>query len=178
MHGTGIFEQTGKMDSFYSWVGLERMRLTIIMMISHFEGGKRQVKVNYQTKNNNYEIRLLSIFRKIRQSRLKPETYLSRYVVIRILADNPGLWFMHCHIEMHNFWGMALMLNESFSRVVAPPPGNFKCGSFHDNVEGLYCTTMVWRIPARLTFDPSFIQSIIQYYNNRGEGTTYSNEVK
>ncbi|WAR03598.1 ASO-like protein, partial [Mya arenaria] len=39
------------------------------------------------------------------------------YVVIRIKADNPGLWNMHCHIELHNIDGMQMVLNESFSEV-------------------------------------------------------------
>ncbi|RUS85498.1 hypothetical protein EGW08_006706, partial [Elysia chlorotica] len=43
------------------------------------------------------------------------------YVVIRIRADNPGVWLMHCHIELHSADGMALVLNESYSRHPAPP---------------------------------------------------------
>ncbi|CAL1531522.1 unnamed protein product [Lymnaea stagnalis] len=52
------------------------------------------------------------------------------YVVVRIRADNPGVWVMHCHIEMHMLDGMMLMLNESFGRH-PPPPSDFpKCGDF------------------------------------------------
>ncbi|XP_066919627.1 uncharacterized protein [Clytia hemisphaerica] len=35
------------------------------------------------------------------------------YAVVRIRANNPGWWFMHCHIEMHLLAGMALMINEA-----------------------------------------------------------------
>jgi hypothetical protein len=35
------------------------------------------------------------------------------YVVIRFKADNPGLWFFHCHIDLHNTNGMGMMINES-----------------------------------------------------------------
>jgi len=28
------------------------------------------------------------------------------YVVIRLVADNPGVWFMHCHIAWHSSGGM------------------------------------------------------------------------
>lgn len=35
------------------------------------------------------------------------------YVVIRFKADNPGLWFFHCHIDVHNTNGMGMMINES-----------------------------------------------------------------
>lgn len=39
------------------------------------------------------------------------------YAVVRIRADNPGLWMMHCHIQTHNLDGMAMILNESFSQI-------------------------------------------------------------
>ncbi|XP_050412927.2 uncharacterized protein LOC126827526 [Patella vulgata] len=53
------------------------------------------------------------------------------YVVVRIVADNPGLWFMHCHMELHSIIGMALVLNISFPLVPQPPPGFPTCGNFH-----------------------------------------------
>ncbi|XP_063436411.1 uncharacterized protein LOC134717846 [Mytilus trossulus] len=42
------------------------------------------------------------------------------YVIIRIEARNPGVWFMHCHIDQHMVEGMALMLNESFENTKIP----------------------------------------------------------
>ncbi|KDP27046.1 hypothetical protein JCGZ_20981 [Jatropha curcas] len=30
------------------------------------------------------------------------------WVAIRFLADNPGIWFMHCHMEVHTSWGMKM----------------------------------------------------------------------
>ncbi|XP_062585307.1 uncharacterized protein LOC134246974 [Saccostrea cucullata] len=39
------------------------------------------------------------------------------YSIIRIRATNPGVWFMHCHIDPHMVSGMALMLNESFEHI-------------------------------------------------------------
>ncbi|XP_033729883.1 oxydoreductase ptaK-like [Pecten maximus] len=35
------------------------------------------------------------------------------YVVIRFKADNPGAWFFHCHIDLHNTNGMGLVIIES-----------------------------------------------------------------
>ena len=38
------------------------------------------------------------------------------YVVIAFVADNPGYWFLHCHIEVHQLEGMAVIIqafNES-----------------------------------------------------------------
>ena len=34
------------------------------------------------------------------------------YVVIRFLTDNPGYWFLHCHVNQHVLNGMALVINE------------------------------------------------------------------
>lgn len=54
------------------------------------------------------------------------------YVVTRIVADNPGVWFMHCHIELHANDGMAVMLNESFPDHPQPPPNFPNCHNFPD----------------------------------------------
>ena len=35
------------------------------------------------------------------------------YVVIEFLADNPGYWFFHCHIEPHLHRGMAAVIRET-----------------------------------------------------------------
>ena len=34
------------------------------------------------------------------------------YTVIRFVVDNPGWWFFHCHIEIHQLEGMAAVFNE------------------------------------------------------------------
>ena len=34
------------------------------------------------------------------------------YTVIRFLADNPGWWLLHCHIEIHQLEGMAVVVQE------------------------------------------------------------------
>lgn len=34
------------------------------------------------------------------------------YFVIRVRADNPGVWFFHCHIEWHLLQGLAMVLVE------------------------------------------------------------------
>ncbi|KAJ3706637.1 hypothetical protein LUZ61_010342 [Rhynchospora tenuis] len=31
------------------------------------------------------------------------------WAVIRFVADNPGVWFMHCHIEVHLSWGLSMV---------------------------------------------------------------------
>ncbi|XP_062578821.1 uncharacterized protein LOC134240755 [Saccostrea cucullata] len=58
------------------------------------------------------------------------------YTVIRFKADNPGLWFMHCHIEIHSLQGMALVLNESFPFVPRAPKNFPECRNF--DATGVY----------------------------------------
>ncbi|KAF5743929.1 laccase family protein [Tripterygium wilfordii] len=31
------------------------------------------------------------------------------WAAVRFRADNPGVWFMHCHIERHSVWGMNMV---------------------------------------------------------------------
>ncbi|KAE8099255.1 hypothetical protein FH972_017251 [Carpinus fangiana] len=54
------------------------------------------------------------------------------WAAIRFRADNPGVWFMHCHLEVHTTWGLKMAFlvdngkgpNES----VIPPPSDLpKC---------------------------------------------------
>ncbi|XP_066263870.1 uncharacterized protein [Branchiostoma lanceolatum] len=53
------------------------------------------------------------------------------YVVLRFIADNPGWWFVHCHIEIHQVEGMAMMIKEGIEGQMNPPPTGFPtCGSF------------------------------------------------
>lgn len=56
------------------------------------------------------------------------------YVVIQFVSNNPGYWFMHCHIEVHQFNGMALIVSEAASEIRPPPDGTpngfYECGDF------------------------------------------------
>lgn len=52
------------------------------------------------------------------------------YTIIRFWATNPGVWFMHCHIDKHMVEGMALMLNESFENLHDLPKDMPTCHSF------------------------------------------------
>lgn len=52
------------------------------------------------------------------------------YVVIRIRANNPGLWLLHSLVDHQTLYGMSVMINES-SNFVHQPPSDFpKCGNF------------------------------------------------
>ncbi|XVF80257.1 hypothetical protein PTKIN_Ptkin15bG0056500 [Pterospermum kingtungense] len=32
------------------------------------------------------------------------------WAAIRFVADNPGVWFMHCHLDIHQSWGLGVVL--------------------------------------------------------------------
>ncbi|KAG9132409.1 hypothetical protein Leryth_008349 [Lithospermum erythrorhizon] len=54
------------------------------------------------------------------------------WVAIRFLADNPGVWFMHCHLEVHLSWGLKmawLVLDGKLpnQRLLPPPADLPKC---------------------------------------------------
>ena len=57
------------------------------------------------------------------------------YVVVEFIADNPGYWFLHCHIESHQLEGMAAVINEVQTRHNPPPSGMSSCKSFTWTVE-------------------------------------------
>ncbi|ONK73948.1 uncharacterized protein A4U43_C03F1230, partial [Asparagus officinalis] len=44
----------------------------------------------------------------------------SGWAAIRFKANNPGVWFMHCHLERHGTWGMDTV----FIVKTLPPPAN------------------------------------------------------
>ncbi|BAB86452.1 putative laccase LAC5-6 [Oryza sativa Japonica Group] len=54
------------------------------------------------------------------------------WVAIRFLVDNPGVWFMHCHLEVHVSWGlkMAWVVQDGSlpNQKILPPPSDLpKC---------------------------------------------------
>ena len=57
------------------------------------------------------------------------------YARVWIIADNPGYWFLHCHIESHQMEGMSVIINELPSKQNCPPSElALKCGDFKWNV--------------------------------------------
>ncbi|GLT64093.1 hypothetical protein SLA2020_366060 [Shorea laevis] len=48
------------------------------------------------------------------------------WATIRFFADNPGVWFMHCHLERHASWGMDTVLivrnGPTNATSIRPPP--------------------------------------------------------
>ena len=60
------------------------------------------------------------------------------YVVIQFISDNPGYWYLHCHIEPHLIEGMAMVLNIANEQQNRPPTGLSTCGDFNFTVEEFY----------------------------------------
>ncbi|XP_069141172.1 uncharacterized protein [Argopecten irradians] len=63
------------------------------------------------------------------------------YAVVRIKADNPGVWIMHCHIELHSTDGMAMLINNSFGLSPSAPRGFPQCRGFPSNFVESVMTT-------------------------------------
>eukprot|EP00253_Pinus_taeda_P036153 PITA_36153 len=53
---------------------------------------------------------------------------VSGWVAIRFKADNPGMWFLHCHLDDHFTWGlnMVFLVNNggTSSSTIEPPPAD------------------------------------------------------
>ncbi|KAK4492108.1 hypothetical protein RD792_002905 [Penstemon davidsonii] len=50
------------------------------------------------------------------------------WAVIRFVADNPGVWLFHCHIDSHLIWGLAMAFvvenGKGELQTVQPPPAD------------------------------------------------------
>ncbi|XP_034569620.1 laccase-15 isoform X2 [Setaria viridis] len=59
------------------------------------------------------------------------------WAAIRFVANNPGVWFMHCHYEFHLIMGMAAVFivedGPTVDTSLPPPPANFPTYCGHDN---------------------------------------------
>lgn len=57
--------------------------------------------------------------------------------MINFKSDNPGHWFLHCHIEVHQLEGMALIVNEAEEqwKKLTLPEGINKCGDFSSSTK-------------------------------------------
>ena len=52
------------------------------------------------------------------------------YVVLQFRANNPGFWFLHCHVELHQREGMALVMREAVDRMNSAPKEMETCVNF------------------------------------------------
>ena len=50
------------------------------------------------------------------------------YAVVYFKSNNPGIWFLHCHIGDHQVTGMAMAISEDAANIPAPPRGMLNRG--------------------------------------------------
>ena len=62
------------------------------------------------------------------------------YIVIHFLSNNPGFWFMHCHIISDLLEGMSVVINEVESRHSPAPAGFPTCGSYRISPDQYYAS--------------------------------------
>ena len=60
------------------------------------------------------------------------------YAIVDVVADNPGIWFMHCHVENHAVEGMAVTLNEAQPYQNPSPPEMRQHGNFKPTLQDFY----------------------------------------
>lgn len=60
------------------------------------------------------------------------------YAVIQFRSDNPGVWFLHCHIVPDLLEGMSVIINEVESRQNPAPKGFKTCGDFRISQSTFY----------------------------------------
>jgi L-ascorbate oxidase len=59
---------------------------------------------------------------------------IQNYAVIRFVADNPGIWLLHCHNEQH-MDGMMLIIKVGETTDLPTKPRNWPtCGSYDQDV--------------------------------------------
>ena len=50
---------------------------------------------------------------------------LQGYAIIRFIADNPGFWMVHCHLDSHSDSGLMMILKVGETRDLSPRPKNW-----------------------------------------------------
>ena len=59
----------------------------------------------------------------------------ARVAIVDVVANNPGIWFMHCHIENHQAEGMEVIINEAMPKQNPSPSEMRKYGHFQPTLE-------------------------------------------
>lgn len=50
------------------------------------------------------------------------------WTAVRFVADNPGAWPLHCHLEAHFFMGMGIIFAEGIDKIGKIPSSTLGCG--------------------------------------------------
>lgn len=54
------------------------------------------------------------------------------WAALRFRANNPGVWYMHCHLEFHSFLGMGVVFEEGVEMLGQLPKSIMGCGDAKD----------------------------------------------
>ena len=68
------------------------------------------------------------------------------YVVLNFISNNPGVWFAHCHIEIHQLEGMVIFIDEAIEQQNPPFEELINCQNYIFNSTQFY---------SKLQFDPN-----------------------
>lgn len=68
-------------------------------------------------------------------------------------ADNPGLWFFHCHIVWHQLIGQGLVFAEGVDQIGRPPPVLPQCSQQCNSDDGPFNPAWVASKYGRTTYD-------------------------
>ena len=80
------------------------------------------------------------------------------YIVVQFRSDNPGFWLSHCHIELHQREGMALVLREAVDEINTPPEEMETCNSFIWDVHD-FMSAIEGESGGGITFQPYILLS-------------------
>ncbi|KAM7275251.1 hypothetical protein ACFE04_017117 [Oxalis oulophora] len=56
------------------------------------------------------------------------------WTALRIIADNPGVWLFHCHIESHFYMGLGVVFEEGIDKLGNLPSSIMGCGATKRNL--------------------------------------------
>jgi hypothetical protein len=77
------------------------------------------------------------------------------------LADNPGTWMFHCHLDFHSEIGMSMLLKVGKKNDLPPEPEGWpKCGNFyyHEKKDLLnIAINLKWSISNMIVFVTYFV---------------------
>ncbi|CAL8107651.1 unnamed protein product [Orchesella dallaii] len=85
------------------------------------------------------------------------------WLVIRFLADNPGVWTLHCHIDWHNLSGMAMTFVEApemASSISAPLEAKKVCADHNVLVALALLSLPVHSKTVKHTFEVSYFSGL------------------
>ena len=83
------------------------------------------------------------------------------YVVVRIKADNPGFWMLHCHLLPDVMDGMVLLLNESFAYLPETPKNFPTCGHYEGIDPGISILSAISKLDSINCSQQSFIDDMV-----------------